>query len=91
VLPLVSLSLLIVMAPIERPEVFLCGKGLVNAGLKPEKLKELLTFIHHKKALSSVDSFCSKKALFQKAGTLPKLGFITTQKPYFEASFEVIC
>ena len=72
----------------ERPQCFLCGKVLASASLKPAKLKEHLTFIHPKNALNSVDYFLFK-ARFQKAGTLPKFGFIKMQKPCFKASYEV--
>ena len=73
----------------ERPQCFLCGKVLANASLKPAKLKEHLKSIHPKNALDSVDSFRSKKARFEKSGTLPKFGFIKTQKPCLEASYKV--
>ena len=73
----------------ERPQCFLCGKVLANASLKPAKLKEHLTSIHPKNALDSVDSFRSKKARFKKVGTLPKFGFIKTQKPCLKASYKV--
>ena len=73
----------------QRPQCFLCGKVLANASLKPAKLKEHLISIHPKNALDSVDSFRSKKARFEKSGTLPKFGFIKTQKPCLEASYKV--
>jgi len=73
----------------ERPQCFLCGKVLANASLKPAKLKEHLTSVHPKNALDSVESFRCKKARFEKGGTLPKFGFIKTQKPCLEASYKV--
>ena len=73
----------------ERPQCFLCDKVLANASLKPAKLKEHLTSIHPKNALNSVDSFRSKEARFEKVGTLPKFGFIKTQKPCLKASYKV--
>ena len=73
----------------ERPQCFLCGKVLANASLKPAKLKEHLTSIHAKNTLDSVDFFRSKKARFEKVGTLPKFGFIMTRKPYLKASYKV--
>ena len=56
--------------------------------MKPAKLKEHLISIHPKNALDSIDSFRSKKARFEKLGTLPKFGFVKTQKPCVEASFK---
>ena len=73
----------------QRPQCFLCGKVLANASLKPAKLKEHFISIHPKNALDSVDFFRSKKARFEKSGTLPKFGFIKTQKPCLEASYKV--
>ena len=57
--------------------------------MKPVKLKEHLPSIHPKNTLDSVDSFRSKKTRFRKAGTLPKFGFIKTQKPCLEALYKV--
>ena len=37
----------------------------------------------------NVDSFRSNKARFEKSGTLPKFGFVKTQKPCVEASYKV--
>ena len=73
----------------ERPQCFLCGKVLANASLKPAKLKEHLTSIHPKNALDTVESFRCKKARFEKGETLPKFGFIKTQKLCLEASYKV--
>ena len=74
----------------ERPQCFLCGKVLANASWKPAKLKEHLISIHPKNALDSVDSFRSKKAQFEKSGTLPKFEFVKTQKRCVEASYKVV-
>ena len=71
----------------ERPQCFLCSKVLANASMKPAKLKEHLIFMHPKNALDSVEFFRSKKVRFEKSGTLPKFGFIKTQKPCLEASY----
>ena len=67
----------------------LCGKVLANASLKPAKLKEHLSPVYHKNPVDGVDSFRSKKTRFKKVGTLPKFGFITTQKPCLKASYKV--
>ena len=72
----------------ERPQCFLCGKVLANASMKPAKLKEHLISMHPKNALDSVESFRSKKVRFEKSETLPKFGFIKTQKLCFEASYK---
>jgi hypothetical protein len=36
-----------------------------------------------------VSFFHAKEAQFEIAGTLPKLGFATSQKPFLEASYKV--
>ena len=51
----------------ERSQCFLCGNVLANVSLKPGKLKEHLTSVHHKNALDSVDYFRSEKARFEKS------------------------
>ena len=73
----------------QKPQCFLCGKVLANASMKPTKLKEHLTSVYPANASDSVDIFREKKARFEKAGTLPKLGFAPIQKPCFEASYKV--
>ncbi|XP_042228849.1 protein ZBED8-like [Homarus americanus] len=73
----------------QKPQCFLCGKVLANGSMKPTKLKEHLTCVHPENASDSVDLFCAKKARFEKARTLPKLGFAPTQKPCPEASYKV--
>ncbi|XP_042210866.1 protein ZBED8-like [Homarus americanus] len=73
----------------QKPQCFLCGKVLANGSMKPTKLKEHLTSVHPENASDSVDLFRAKKARFEKAGTLPKLGFAPTQKPCLEASYKV--
>ncbi|XP_042208670.1 protein ZBED8-like [Homarus americanus] len=73
----------------QKPQCFLCGKVLANGSMKPTKLKEHLTSVHPENASDSVDIFRAKKARFEKAGTLPKLGFAPTQKPCLEASYKV--
>lgn len=57
--------------------------------MKPVKLSEHLTSVHPENAKGSVDVFRSKKARFEKAGTLAKPGFTQTQKPCLEASYKV--
>ncbi|XP_042203602.1 protein ZBED8-like [Homarus americanus] len=73
----------------QKPQCFLCGKVLANGSMKPTKLKEHLMSVHPENASGSVDLFRAKKARFEKAGTLPKLGFAPTQKPCLEASYKV--
>lgn len=45
--------------------------------------------VHPENTSESADIFRAKKARFEKAGTLPKLGIVPTQKPCLEASFKV--
>ena len=73
----------------QKPQCFLCGKALANGSMKPSKLKDHLKSFHPNNLSDSIDELRTKKARFEKAGTLPKLGFITTQKPFVEASYKV--
>ncbi|KAI6653997.1 Protein ZBED8-like [Oopsacas minuta] len=73
----------------QKPQCVLCGIVLANGSLKPAKLKEHLTAVHPDYATYDVDSLRTKKARFEKTGTLPKLEFCPTQKPCLEASYKV--
>lgn len=73
----------------QKPQCFLCGKVLANGSMKPAKLSEHLQTVHPGNISDSIDDFRTKKARFEKSGTLPKLGFTPTQKPCLEASYKV--
>ena len=73
----------------QKPQCFLGGKVLANGSMKPSKLKDHLKSFHPNNLSDKIDQLRMKKARFEKAGTLPKLGFITTQKPFVEASYKV--
>ncbi|KAL0879709.1 hypothetical protein ABMA27_003424 [Loxostege sticticalis] len=73
----------------QKPQCFLCGKVLANGSMKPAKLSEHLKTVHPGNVSDSIDDFRIKRARFEKAGTLPKLGFTPTQKPCLEASYKV--
>ena len=73
----------------QKPQCFLCGNVLANGSMKPSKLKDHLKSFHPNNLSDKIDQLRMKKARFEKPGTLPKLGFITTQKPFVEASYKV--
>lgn len=73
----------------QKPQCFLCGKVLANGSMKPAKLSEHLRIVHPGNVSDSIEDFRTKRARFEKAGTLPKLGFTPTQKPCLEASYKV--
>ncbi|KAJ8728586.1 hypothetical protein PYW07_006282 [Mythimna separata] len=73
----------------QKPQCFLCDKVLANRSMKPAKLSEHLKTVHPGHISDSFDELCAKKARFEKAGTLPKVGFTPTQKPCLEASYKV--
>ena len=62
---------------------------LKNGSIKSAKLSEYLKSVHPGNAFDNVNVFRAKKARFEKASTLPKLGFTPTQKPGLEASLKV--
>ncbi|XP_025201805.1 protein ZBED8-like [Melanaphis sacchari] len=57
--------------------------------MKPTKLKEHLVSVHPQHTSDGLEVFQTKKARFEKSGTLPKLGFVPPQKPCLEASYKV--
>uniref|UniRef100_A0A7M4F4W3 Zinc finger BED-type containing 5 n=1 Tax=Crocodylus porosus TaxID=8502 RepID=A0A7M4F4W3_CROPO len=61
----------------QKPQCFLRGKILPNGSMKTGKRKEC-----------GGGGVCAKKAQFEKAGTLPKLGFAISQKPFLEGSYK---
>ena len=73
----------------QNPQCFLCEKVLANGSMKPLKIKDHLKSFHPNNLSDSIDELNTKKARLEKAGTLPKLGFITTQKPFVEALYKV--
>lgn len=73
----------------QKPQCFLCGKILCNDNMKPARLREHLEKVHPSNSKDSIDVFKQKRARFLAAGTLPKLGFSSSQKPALEASFKV--
>ena len=74
----------------QKPQCFLCGKVLADGSMKPLKLKDHLKSFHPNNLSDKIDQLRIKKARFEKAATLSKLGFITTQKPFLEASYKVV-
>jgi len=73
----------------QKPQCFICGKILANSSMKPTKLKEHLVSVHPQHTSDGLEVFQTKKARFEKSGTLPKLGFVPPQKPCLEASYKV--
>ena len=73
----------------ERPQWFLCYKVLVEASMKPSKLKAHLASIHPIHENDSEDMFRSKKARFMAKGILTQHGFQSLTKPITEVSYEV--
>jgi hypothetical protein len=58
--------------------------------MKLAELKEYLTSDHPENASKDAGfRFCKKKIQFEEAGTLPKLVFAISQKPFLEPSYKV--
>ncbi|VVC41301.1 Hypothetical protein CINCED_3A022759 [Cinara cedri] len=57
--------------------------------IKPVKLKEHLVSLHPQHASDNLEVFQTKKARFEKGGTLTELGFVPPQKPCLKASYKV--
>jgi hypothetical protein len=56
---------------------------------KPAKVKDHLTSVHSENLSKDAWFSRAKKVQFEKAGTLPKLGFAISRKPLLEASYRV--
>lgn len=65
----------------QKPLCFICGKVLANGSMKPAKLKEHFVSLHPQHVSDNSEVFQTKKARFEKSGTLPQLGFLQPQKP----------
>lgn len=70
-------------------KTIICEKFLVNGNMKSTKLKEHLVSRHVHHVSDNVEVFQTKKARFEKAGTLPKLGFVPPLKPCLETSYTI--
>ena len=57
----------------QKPQCFLCGKVLANGSMKSSKLKDHLKTFHPNNLSGNIDQLRTKKARFEKAGTLSKL------------------
>jgi hypothetical protein len=57
--------------------------------MRPAKLREHFAIVHPGNSGDSLQSLKQKRARFHSSGTLPKLGFGSTQKPLLEASYKV--
>jgi hypothetical protein len=53
--------------------------------MRPAKLREHFAIVHPGNSKDSLESLKQKKARFHSSGTLPKMGFESTQKPLLEA------
>jgi hypothetical protein len=73
----------------EKPQCFFCAKVLCFDNMRPVKLREHFAIVHPGNSGDSLESLKQKKARFHSLGTLPKLGFGSTQKPLLEASYRV--
>jgi len=65
----------------QKPLCFIYGKFLANGSKKPVKLKEHHVSLHPRHASDSLEVFQTKKARFERAGTLaPAQGEMTKKK-----------
>lgn len=76
---------------IDRPKCVLCLVTFANSNLKPSKLREHFDSKHggNLKSGNDFESLKQKRARFDVSGTLPKLGFCSSDKPLLLASLKV--
>jgi hypothetical protein len=73
----------------EKPQCCFYTKVLCNDNMRPAKLREHFAIVHPGNSGDSLESLKQKKARSHSSGTLPKLGFGSTQKLLLEASYKV--
>ncbi|CAM1324282.1 ZBED8 (predicted) [Pycnogonum litorale] len=76
---------------LQKPQCMLCDTVFSNANLKPSKLQEHFNNRHGGADLAGhdVESLKVKRARFDSRKTLPKLGFVSVDKPLLMASYQV--
>ena len=71
--------------------MLLCDVVFCNANLKPSKLSEHFRNKHGGvEAGYDAETLKTKRARYEKSGTLPKMGFASVEKPHFLASYKVV-
>ena len=76
---------------LQKPQCIFCNVVFSNANLKPSKLREHFNNRHGGADVSGhdVESLKAKRIRFESRGTLPKLGFVSADKPLLMASYHV--
>ena len=74
---------------VQKPQCIFCSKVLGNGSMKPSILKAHFTSCHSNHVHDDHKSLLAKRARLRAAGTLPKLGFCSEDKPGLEASYRV--
>lgn len=62
---------------------------LGDVSMKPSRLRKHFELVHPNNFFDNIEPLLTKKARFEKTGTLPNHEFIITQKYYVEASHTV--
>ena len=74
---------------VEKPQCILCNVVFCNVNLKPSKLSEHFRNKHGGvEAGYDAETLKTKRARYEKSGTLPKMGFTSVEKPHL-ASYKV--
>ena len=76
---------------LQKPHCMLCNAVFCNANLKLSKLQEHFNNKRGGADISGhdIESLKIKRARFDSRGTLPKLGFVSVDKPLLLASYQV--
>ncbi|XP_059843705.1 protein FAM200C-like [Hypanus sabinus] len=76
---------------LQKPQYILCSVVFSNSNLKPSKLQEHFKNKHGGADVEGHDvgSLKIKKTCFDSQGTLPKLGFVSVERPLLLASYQV--
>ena len=76
---------------LQKPQCIFCNVVFSSANLKPSKLQEHFNNRHGGADVAGhdVESFNAKRIHFGSRATLPKLGFVSADKPLLMASYHV--
>ena len=77
---------------LQKPQLMYCNIVFSNANLKSSKLREHLNNRHGEADVLGhvVESLKAKRMCFETRGTLPKLGFVSADKPFLMVSYHVV-
>lgn len=89
---MMTMCTLVSLDELQKPQCILCNAVFSDANMKPSKLQEHFNNKHGGGGVEGHDfeSLKTKRAYFQSCGTLPRLGFVSVDKPLLLALYQVV-